>query len=94
MEELVYFAGILKDNDLITSWQCESIKSGIRKMKSEPPIKVSHFLEIIWYNKSIDLLDITSEMTPYYMKRKKHLETKAQQLEIVEKEIYNTRIQK
>lgn len=61
-----YFEDI-KDNGLITSSPCESINSDIRKKKAEPLIKVFHFLEIIGYNRCIDLLNITSEMTPYYM---------------------------
>lgn len=84
-----FFEGV-KDNGLISSSPWESINSDIRKMKAEHLIKVFHLLEIIGYNRCIDLLNITSEMTPYCMKRKEHLETKAQRLEIVEEESYST----
>ncbi|KAK8891633.1 hypothetical protein M9Y10_028852 [Tritrichomonas musculus] len=59
-------------------------------MKAEIPIKIFHLLEIIGFNRCIDLLSIQSKMTPYYIKRKQHIEIKAQRLQIIEEETYGT----
>ena len=84
-----YFEGV-KENELITSSPCESINAEISKLKTETPIKIFHYLEMIGYNRCIDLLNISSTMTPYYTKRKEHVETKAQHLQIIEEESYQT----
>ena len=77
-----FFEGV-KQNDIISSSPCESINSEIRKYKTEMPIKIFHYLEEIGYNRCLDLLDIESTMTPYYLKRKQHIETKAQRLKVI-----------
>lgn len=84
-----YFEGV-KENELITSSPCESINAEISKMKTDSPIKIFHYLERIGYNRCIDLLSISSTMTPYYTKRKKHVEIKAQRMQIIEEESYQT----
>ena len=76
-----FFEGV-KDNDIITSSPCESINSEIRKYKTEIPIKIFHYLELIGYNRCIELLNISTKMTPYYLKRKKHIEEKAKRMEV------------
>lgn len=53
-------------------------------------MKIFHHLELIGYNRCIDLLNIKTEMTPYYLKRKSHLEEKAQRLQIIHSESVGT----
>lgn len=76
-----FFEGV-KQND-ISSSPCESINSDIRKYKTEMHIKIFHYLEEIGYNRCLNLLSIESTVTPYYMKRKQHIETKAQRLKVM-----------
>lgn len=84
-----FFEGV-KENELITSSPCESINSEIRKLKTEMPLRVFHFLEIIGFNRCLDLVNLTTKMTPYYSKRLAHLNNKAQRLMIIEKESFST----
>lgn len=84
-----YFEGT-KSNDIITSSPCESIKSDIRLLKTEIPMKVFHHLELIGYNRCLDLLNLKTDVTPYYLKRKTHIEIKAQRLQVLKKESFGT----
>lgn len=84
-----YFEGI-KSNDIITSSPCESINAEIRHLKTEIPMKVFHHLEVIGYNRCLDLLNLKTDVTPYYIKRKAHLEIKAQRLQILKNESFGT----
>ena len=68
-----YFEGT-KSNDIITSSPCESINADIRHLKTEIPMKVFHHLELIGYNRCLDLLNLKTDVTPYYLKRKARIE--------------------
>ena len=84
-----FFEGV-KENGIITSSPCESINADIRSLKDKMPLTIFHFLETIGFNRCLDLLDLQTEMTPYYTKRKDHLNIKAQRLQIVKEESYGT----
>lgn len=85
----VFFESVMT-NGLNTSSPVESINADIRHMKTLPPMKVFHQLEIIGFQRCKDLLDIKTDMTPYYLKRKEHLIEKAKHLQIVNEESYET----
>ena len=70
-----FFEGV-KEYELIPSSPCESINAEISKQKTEAPIKIFSYLEMIGYNRCIDLLNIFSTMTSYYKKGKNLLKLK------------------
>lgn len=37
------------------------------------PMRIFHFLEVLGFNWCIDIYDTQEEMTPFFLKRKKHL---------------------
>lgn len=68
-ESARFFEGGINSQGDVTSSPCESVNSDIRKLKTDHPIKVSHYLELIGYNRCLDLLDLQGDLTPYCIKR-------------------------
>ena len=84
-----FFEGI-KQNDLITSSPSESINAEIKKFRTEVSLKLFNHLEVIGFNRCLDLYNLTTDMTPYFTKRKAHIEDKATKLHILKKESHGT----
>lgn len=68
-----------------TSSPCESVNSEIRHLKQSMPIIVSHYLEMIGYNRCLDLREIETEYTPYCIQRLAELDKQIQTLSISDK---------
>lgn len=69
-------------NGLKASSLAESINALLLPYKTKEPIEIFHFLETYGYSQCVNLLLLQSECTPYFQKRKDHIDKQLRNMKV------------
>lgn len=85
-KEFLHFAPFFNHGPVVNGLKApspaESMNALLLPFRDKEPIEVFHFLEVYGYSQCLNLVLLPSEYTPYFQKRKAHIEAKMQNMRV------------